>query len=178
MGTAIDELYQVVSDFVRLYRFRSRDEVCCSGMSVSEFYALEALLFVGPLHCSHLAARLGLELSSATRVVDRLVKKRLVKRREPQGDRRVVEIVITDSGRRVFQHTDSPLLVLLSTAFDGIPSQDVEVFLGTLRRLIVTMNPQFESGRFQYGCCSAFGGVRPMTVGTPRAKKKEALRRP
>ena len=39
-----EELYDALSDLVRVYQFRDRDRICCFDVSVSQCYALEALV--------------------------------------------------------------------------------------------------------------------------------------
>ena len=57
----------------------------------------------GPERMSEIAAFLGIGLSSATGMVDRLVEKGLVERTHDRSDRRVVTCRLTDLGRRTFQ---------------------------------------------------------------------------
>jgi DNA-binding MarR family transcriptional regulator len=153
------EVQRVVSDFVRLYRFRCRDEACCSGLTVSELYALESLLYYGPLHATHLADMVGLDVSSTTRVVDHLIKKKLVVRRRSPEDARVREVEITESGRRILGHTDGPISALLSEAISSVSREEAESFVNFLKRLIGALNPEDIPAKFQHGCCSGLGAI-------------------
>ena len=42
-------LHRAVTELVRRYQFRDRNEICCFGISVSQCYALEALGRAGEL---------------------------------------------------------------------------------------------------------------------------------
>ena len=68
-------LYDALSDLIRVYQFRDRDRICCHDLSVTQCYALEALVRRGPLTMNELAARLFLDKSTASRVVDALERK-------------------------------------------------------------------------------------------------------
>ena len=57
----------------------------------------------GPERMTEIAAFLGVGLSSATGMVDRLVEKGLVERTHDRSDRRVVTCRLTDEGSRVFR---------------------------------------------------------------------------
>ena len=52
-------LYAALSDLVRVYQFRDRDRICCHDISVTQCYALEALVRLGPRTLNELAAALS-----------------------------------------------------------------------------------------------------------------------
>lgn len=99
LRTDAEALYVALNRLVRHYQFRDRDRICCHGISVSQCYALESLATDGPLRLSGLAERLMLENSTASRVVDSLVRKELATRVEDPEDRRAVRIALTEEGR-------------------------------------------------------------------------------
>ena len=72
--------YDALSDLVRVYQFRDRDRICCYDISVSQCYALEALVRRGGMTLNDLAAQLYLDKSTASRVVDALERKGYVAR--------------------------------------------------------------------------------------------------
>jgi hypothetical protein len=41
-------LHEALSELVRVYQFRDRDRICCHDISVTQCYALDALLRRGP----------------------------------------------------------------------------------------------------------------------------------
>ena len=43
-----ENLYAALSELVRVYQFRDRDTICCYDVSVTQCYAIEALLRRGP----------------------------------------------------------------------------------------------------------------------------------
>lgn len=69
--------------------------------SLSELRMLAALGKKEPVTMTELAGVLGMPLSTATRVADKLVKKQLVERHRADGDRRVVEIGFSKRGREI-----------------------------------------------------------------------------
>ena len=62
------ELYDALAALVRVYQFRDRDRICCHDVSVTQCYAMEALLKIGPCSLNALAAELYLDKSTASRV--------------------------------------------------------------------------------------------------------------
>jgi MarR family transcriptional regulator, 2-MHQ and catechol-resistance regulon repressor len=69
------ELQDALSEFVRVYQFRDRDQICCHDVSVTQCYALDALLRRGLATLNELAAELCLDKSTASRVVATLERK-------------------------------------------------------------------------------------------------------
>src|SRR3954471_23146414 len=92
--TALDrdaaDLHTAVSDLVRVYQFRDRDRICCHDVSVTQCYALEAVIRRGPITLGEVAAELYLDKSTASRVVGTLERKRYVTRSPHPTDGRAV----------------------------------------------------------------------------------------
>src|SRR4026209_916514 len=49
-------LHEALTELVRVYQFRDRDRICCHDISVTQCYALDALLRRGPSGLNELAA--------------------------------------------------------------------------------------------------------------------------
>jgi len=72
-------------------------------VTLPQYRALVVLAARGPQGVGPLAAALGVAPSTATRMVDRLVKKSLVRRRTSPRDRRQVVLALTPAGRRLIE---------------------------------------------------------------------------
>jgi MarR family transcriptional regulator, 2-MHQ and catechol-resistance regulon repressor len=103
-------LYAALSDLVRVYQFRDRDRICCHDISVTQCYALEALVKRGPRTLNELAAELYLDKSTASRVVTTLERKGYVARQTHPRDRRSILIDLTASGRRLHARIEKDLI--------------------------------------------------------------------
>jgi DNA-binding MarR family transcriptional regulator len=64
------------------------------------------------LPCAEISARMHSRDPDITRLVDRLVKRRLVRRRRQESDRRVVMVSITTEGLDLLGELDGPVLEL------------------------------------------------------------------
>jgi len=94
-------VHEALSALVRVYQFRDRDRICCHDISVTQCYALEALVRRGPSALNDLARELYLDKSTASRVVSALERKGHVRRAPHPGDGRAVVLTVTPSGRRL-----------------------------------------------------------------------------
>jgi len=86
-----------------------------SCLSVPQYRVLGALA-TGDERATQLAARLAVAKPTLTTLVDSLVERGYVARDTPDGDRRVVTLSITRSGRTALRTTAAQL----RTAFDGV----------------------------------------------------------
>ena len=103
-------LHRSLSELVRVYQFRDRDRICCYDISVTQCYALEAIVLEGPLTLNELAARLYLDKSTASRVVDALQQKGYAERAENPEDRRALHLFVTPAGRDLHARIESDIL--------------------------------------------------------------------
>jgi MarR family 2-MHQ and catechol resistance regulon transcriptional repressor len=74
-----------------------------SGLCLTDFAALEALLHKGPLTITEIQGKVLLASGSMTAAVDRLEKKGLVIRSPASSDRRAKVLDLTPEGRRVVE---------------------------------------------------------------------------
>lgn len=96
-----EAFHEALSDFVRAYLVGERDRICCHDISLTQCYALEALLRRGPSTLNALAAELSLDKSTASRVVATLRRKGYVGQARHPVDARAVLLDVTPAGRRL-----------------------------------------------------------------------------
>lgn len=94
-----EDLHEALSELVRVYQFRDRTSICCHGISVTQCYALEAVVQRGAITMNDLAALLWLDKSTASRVVDGLEKAGHVRRVPNPADGRSILLEPTATGR-------------------------------------------------------------------------------
>jgi DNA-binding MarR family transcriptional regulator len=104
------ELYEALSELVRIYTFRDRDRICCYDVSVSQCYALEAIVRLGAPTLNELAAELYLDKSTASRLVDGLERKGYAVRVPHPQDRRSVRLEAPAAGRELLGRIRSTIL--------------------------------------------------------------------
>ncbi len=98
-----ERLTRVLTDLGRVLQFRDRDRVCrCTDeLSVSQCYALKAVVDHGPLSVNDLSAELFLEKSTASRAANALEAKGFVEKTPDPSDGRSVKLEATLSGARL-----------------------------------------------------------------------------
>jgi MarR family transcriptional regulator, 2-MHQ and catechol-resistance regulon repressor len=95
------DLHSALAELIRVYQFRDREQICCHDLSVTQCHALEALVNGGPLSMNELAARLYLDKSTTSRVIDALERKGYAVREANPADRRALSIRSTAAGEEI-----------------------------------------------------------------------------
>jgi MarR family transcriptional regulator, 2-MHQ and catechol-resistance regulon repressor len=127
------QLHDALSELVRVYQFRDRDRICCHDISVTQCYALEALIRRGPCGLNELAADLYLDKSTASRVVGTLERKGYLQRASHPEDGRAVVLTVTTAGRRLCERIRKDLVAEAKGLLQDIEPQ---VRKGTARLLL------------------------------------------
>jgi MarR family transcriptional regulator, 2-MHQ and catechol-resistance regulon repressor len=157
-------LQAAVSDLVRVYQFRDRDRICCHDISVTQCYALEALVERGPLRLSALAEQLFLDKSTTSRVVTTLVRKGYVEQRPDIADGRAVALTVTRTGRRLYDRINDDLVAQHEALLQDLDPVLREGATRVIRRLAQAADARFRSGVSVGGAASCCGPVSASPV--------------
>jgi len=132
-----EALHSALADLVRVYQFRDRDRICCHDISVTQCYALEALVDRGPLRLNALADLLFLDKSTTSRVVSALVRKGYVQNAADAADRRAIALTPTAAGRRLCARITADLVdqqkALLRDMTPDVRARAIQVIRGMAR---------------------------------------------
>ncbi len=98
LETDARNLYKVLSELVRAYQFRDRQNIYYYEVSATQCYAIAAIIANGSLALNQLAKSLHLDKSTTSRVIDSLEQKNYVKRHTDSKDARAIRIEVTTKG--------------------------------------------------------------------------------
>lgn len=129
------ELQDALSDLIRVVQFRDRDRACCYDLSVSQCYALRAVVQDGPMGVNDLAAELVLEKSSASRLAAGLVEQGLVVKIPDPDDARAVRLEATPRGRAIHERIARDLAAEYGSVLDDFSDAERERVVVAVRRL-------------------------------------------
>jgi DNA-binding MarR family transcriptional regulator len=126
-----------IHSFLTLFRYLrhySRD-VHDSGRSGRELSTLRYLQDNGPTTMGQLSAFLYISESSTTELVAKLEQESLATRKRSANDNRVVEVDLTEQGRRLAASTALGGIPLLRERLRTLPREELEQILDAFRRL-------------------------------------------
>lgn len=132
-----DELYEYVLDNIQKVVFP--DELVRLKLSLSLFELLALMMSekYQSVTMSSLAQGMSVPMSTATGIVDRLVKKGLLDRDRSEEDRRVVIVYLTESGKEVIADFKKQLFFNLDRVRGILTAKELETALELLRKLIL-----------------------------------------
>jgi len=133
------DMHAAISDLIRVYQFRERDRISRHDLSVTQFYALEALEAAGTLSLNELAARLFLDKSTTSRVVDALERKQLARREANPADRRALRLGLTAVGAQLVSRVRGEIVSeekRLLNDFEPAVRKEMLRLLGRLTRAV------------------------------------------
>src|SRR5438477_9212637 len=96
-------LWLVIAKSFRALSLVAEQSIANTGLGLTDFAALEALLHKGPLTITQIQGKVPLAIGSMTAAVDRLEKKGLIMRTPASGDRRAKVLKLTPEGRRIVE---------------------------------------------------------------------------
>lgn len=106
-----------------------------AGLTPPQFYVLATIGYAGGLPFGDIGAKMMVTVSNLTGIVDRLEEKKLVLRKRDEHDRRVVHVVLTDKGAKLYKST-LPLFEKsvseIFTALDGAQQKELSALLRKL----------------------------------------------
>jgi DNA-binding MarR family transcriptional regulator len=144
------ELHHVLEELMLVVQFRDRDRICCHDVSVTQCYALRALVAQGPLGLNALAESLLLDKSTASRVVAALERKGYLLRRPDPADGRAVLLEPSDAGRRLYRRIEAELVEEVARSAAGFEPAVRRDMIRLLGRLAAAQSNRVERSG---GCC-------------------------
>jgi MarR family transcriptional regulator, 2-MHQ and catechol-resistance regulon repressor len=131
----VEAFHEALSDFVRVYLVGERGRICCHDISLTQCYALEALLRRGPSTLNALAAELCLDKSTASRVVATLRRKGYVGQATHPADARAVLLDVTAAGRRLHDRIRADRMAERTELLAAFPPEVREGIADVMRRV-------------------------------------------
>jgi len=102
-------------------------------VTLAQYRVLIELAARGPQRLADLASALTVERSTATRMCDRLVRKRLVARQRSTDDRRVVRVSLTEAGAELVVEVSRRRRAEIARIVRRIPVADRPQVVGALQ---------------------------------------------
>lgn len=106
------------------------------GLSVPQLIIIGWLAAGGKRRISEIATRLGVSLSAATGLADRLAKAGLAARERSREDRRVVWLEITPKGHELLARTGERRRQLMGEAFSVLTDEELEEFIRLVSKVV------------------------------------------
>jgi len=117
-----------------IYQFELAKETSF-GLSYEDIYLLQFLRSKSPSKMSEIAREMGMPISTATRVIDRLQKKELMTREKDPEDKRNILVFLKPGGEKIVKRVEDHTFEIISGNLESFSKTDVEAFLRTASSL-------------------------------------------
>lgn len=129
------EIVEIMPVIVREFARREDNELSRGTISCAQMVALDYLCARPRARLTEIALHLGIQTSSASVLVDRLIRHRLMSRRRDGVDRRVIWISVTGRGRRVYRQILDQKRKSISEVFAPLNNSERDSYLRILRKI-------------------------------------------
>ena len=124
-----------LSQAAHAYRVRAGSQLSRIGLHSGQEGLLKALATDDGMSMSDLAAILGVQPPTVTKMIGRLAAQDYVERRASKGDGRQAEVYLTERGRKAIESIDKVWKRIEKTALDGIEDKDRKRLRKLLRQI-------------------------------------------
>ena len=128
-------LWLVIAKSYRALSLLAERSIANTGLCLTDFAALEALLHKGPLTISEIQDKVRLASGSMTAAVDRLEKLRLVVRKSSPSDRRARVVELTAQGKRLAASSFERHAKDLEALMSGLSEKEKEQVYRLLKKV-------------------------------------------
>ena len=126
-----------------------RTSISATGLGLSDFAVLEALVHKGPMPVNTIGKKVLLTSGSITTAVNRLARKDLVARKRDPDDRRVFRVHLTEKGRRVIEIAYARHSRNLDAAAAGLSPRERSELVRLLKKLGCSADELDRAGQIQ-----------------------------
>ncbi len=132
---AAPRLWLVITKSYRVLSLLAEQSIANTGLCLTDFAALEALLQKGPLTITQIQEKVRLASGSMTAAVDRLEKLGLVVRKASPSDRRARLLELTGKGKRLAASCFEKHAKDLEALMSPLSEKEMEELYGSLKKL-------------------------------------------
>jgi MarR family 2-MHQ and catechol resistance regulon transcriptional repressor len=143
----------VIAKSYRVLSLLAEQSIANTGLCLTDFAALEALLHKGPLTITQIQEKVRLASGSMTAAVDRLEKLGLVVRKSSPSDRRARVLELTPKGKQLAASSFEKHAKDIERLMSAMSEKEMEQLYGSLKKLGLLAAEKLEKqeSRFRSG---------------------------
>lgn len=120
---------------INIIEAESKKYVSKYNLNMNEFAVMEILYHKGVCTTQEIKEGILIANSSTTYIVDKLCDKGYVQREFDTQDRRVINVELTDSGRKLMKDIFPPYAYEIITKFDQLSEQEIKQIRTILKKM-------------------------------------------
>ena len=144
------QLLEVFTGLAQATRFLRQDEAFCEGVTFHQFLILDIIAQNKELKMADLHRHLAAEKSTTTRMINPLIKKKLLQRRANPEDLRAAYLTLTRKGAEVHKNVRLCMIDFFRKVMDNVPPGKAQGALSGVKLFIEAIKKYAK----QSACCS------------------------
>ena len=104
-------------------------------LSKQELFVITIIEKYGEITMSQLSDQMNFPMSTATGIIDRLVKKEYIIRGKSETDRRIVTISLTDKGKALMHYIRTSISQYIEKAYDALDEEERKYFFRIIMKI-------------------------------------------
>ena len=134
------KLREDIRQLERLLGALGKSEASCCGVTMAQCHAIVEIGRAGKISLIELSGILGLDKSTMSKTVNGLVEDEIATRELNSSDRRYVDIMLTESGQKIFEGIEETMNIYYRKVFQSIPDDKKDQVLESLVILVEAIN--------------------------------------
>ena len=128
------QVVEIMPQIYREFAKREDNELMTGKISFPQMVTLQYVSNKKCVNMKCIANNLGIKMSSASTLVDRLIREKMLSRRHDEKDRRIVWISMTSKGTKVIRHILDQKQRSTREIFSVLTERERQQYLGLLKK--------------------------------------------
>lgn len=139
-----EEFYELIFGYIKRFAFTEDLLAIDIAMSKQELFTIMAIDKMKEATMGQLSESMNFPMSTATGIVDRLVKKGYVERSRSESDRRIVIISLTEKGSHFAQKMKTMFLSYIKRIDDVLNKEEQEMLFRIVEKILASFRQMNE----------------------------------
>ena len=139
-----EAFYETAFDYLKRFAFPEEWLAIDTVMSKQELFTMMTVDRLKEATMGQLSDNMNFPMSTATGIVDRLVKKGYIERGKSDSDRRIVVISLTEKGKAITRDMKTMILSYIQKAYDVLDEAERETLLAIVDKVTASFKRQEE----------------------------------
>lgn len=135
----VEDIGDLLQKTVRIFQLFEREQIKQHGFTSSQCYILLEVLKCGSLTMNEVSSKMKLEISTITRIMDNLVRDKLLLRQKSTQDKRIVEAVLTEQGKQAALNLKESIMKNYQEVISHLPRGHVREVMSSVELLLIAL---------------------------------------
>jgi DNA-binding MarR family transcriptional regulator len=140
----VEDIGDLLQKTVRIFQLFEREQIKQHGFTSSQCYILLEVLKCGSLSINEISGKMKLEISTITRIMDNLVRDKLLLRQRSIQDKRIVEAKLTEEGKRAALNLKESIMQNYQEVISHLPRGHVREVMSSVELLLIALEKVHE----------------------------------